>query len=69
MRETPRKRYPLLLGTYKLGIAGLGVDKTVVVVGNRVLGVDMAILGVDIIVLGIVKTILGVDINKYYPWR
>ena len=63
MRETLRKRYPLLLETYKLGTAGLGVDKTDVVVGNRVLGVDMAILGVDKIVVGIIdKIILGVDI-------
>ena len=62
MRETVRKRYPLLLETYKLGTAGLGVDKTDVVVGNRVLGVDMAIPGVDIIVLGLDKIILGLDI-------
>ena len=62
MRETLRKRYPLLLETYKLGTAGLGVDKTDIVVGSRVLGVDMAILGVDIIVLGIDKIILGLDI-------
>ena len=62
MRETLIKRYPLLLETYKLGTAGLGVDKTDVVVGSRVLGVDMAILGVDIIVVGIDKIILGLDI-------
>ena len=62
MRETSRKRYPLLLGTLKLGIAGLGVDKTFVVVGNRALGVDMAILGVDVVVIGIDKTILGGDV-------
>ena len=44
-------------------MAGLGVDKAVVVVGNRVLGVDIATLGVDIIVLDVDKTILGVDIT------
>ena len=62
MRETLRKRHPLLLETYKLGTAGLGVDKTDVVVGNRVLGVDMAILGVDKIILGLDIAILGGDI-------
>ena len=62
MWETLRKRYPLLLETYKLRTAGLGVDKTDVVVGNRVLGVDMAILGVDIIILGLDIAIRGGDI-------
>ena len=43
--------YALLLRTCNLGIAVLGVDVAVVVVGEVVLGVDIVPVGVDIMVL------------------